>query len=126
VEIYLDDPGYEIDVYFTTDLRTMIQVWMGDLSLRTAQDSGRLKIVGPSVLLRNIKAWFPLYLYADIRPEKTGVAESIGRQYRKNQNAEHETGFAPFLLNSAKPVPGRNFSERMEPVNGSLGHELAH
>ena len=73
MEICLDDPGYEIDVYFTTDLRTMTQVWMGDLLLRTAQDSGRLKIVGPSALLRNIKAWFPLYLYADIRRGKSGL-----------------------------------------------------
>jgi DNA-binding HxlR family transcriptional regulator len=70
VELCLDDPGDEVDVYFTTNLRTMTEVWMGDLPLKKAQADGRLKIVGPSALLRNISAWFPLYLYADIRPKQ--------------------------------------------------------
>jgi DNA-binding HxlR family transcriptional regulator len=73
VELCLDDPGDEVDVYFTTTLRTMTEVWMGDLSLKKAQADGRLKIVGPSILLRNIHSWFPLYLYADIRPKQLNV-----------------------------------------------------
>ena len=73
VEVCLDDPGDEVDVYFTTNLRTMTEVWMGDLSLRKAQVDGRLKIVGASTLLRNISSWFPLYLYADIRPKQPHV-----------------------------------------------------
>jgi hypothetical protein len=70
VELCLDDPGGDVDVYFTTDLKTMTEVWMGDLPLRKAQADGRLKIVGPSALLRNIGSWFPLHLYADIRPKQ--------------------------------------------------------
>jgi DNA-binding HxlR family transcriptional regulator len=73
VELCLDDPGYEVNVYFTATLRTMTEVWMGDLSLRKAQADGRLKIVGPSTLLRNINSWFPLHLYADIRPKQLNV-----------------------------------------------------
>jgi hypothetical protein len=73
VELCLDDPGDEVDVYFTTSLRTMTEVWMGDLSLKKAQADGRLKIVGPSTLLRNLTSWFPLYLYADIRPKQPNV-----------------------------------------------------
>lgn len=73
VELCLDDPGDEVDVYFTTNLRTMTEVWMGDLLLRKAQADGRLKIVGASTLLRNISSWFPLHLYADIRPKQPNV-----------------------------------------------------
>jgi DNA-binding HxlR family transcriptional regulator len=73
VELCLDDPGYEVNVYFTATLRTMTEVWMGDLSLRKAQADGRLKIVGPSTLFRNINSWFPLHLYADIRPKQLNV-----------------------------------------------------
>lgn len=69
-EICLEDPGDEVDVYFTATLRTMTEVWMGDLPLKKAQADGRLKIVGSSTLLRNLSAWFPLYLYADIRPKR--------------------------------------------------------
>jgi|RhiMethySRZTD1v2_1073278.scaffolds.fasta_scaffold250149_2 DNA-binding HxlR family transcriptional regulator len=73
VELCLDDPGGEVDVYFTTTLRTMTEVWMGDVSLRKAQADGRLRIVGASTLLRRIGSWFPLYLYADIRPKQRNV-----------------------------------------------------
>lgn len=73
VELCLDDPGYEIDVYFTANLRTMTEVWMGDLSLSEAQADGRLKLVGPSNLLRHLKSWFPLHRYADIRPQQPNV-----------------------------------------------------
>jgi DNA-binding HxlR family transcriptional regulator len=68
IELCLDDPGHEVDVFFTTDLRTMTEVWMGDLPLKKAQADRRLKIVGPSTLLRNLRSWFPLHMYADIRP----------------------------------------------------------
>jgi DNA-binding HxlR family transcriptional regulator len=67
VELCLDDPGYEVDVYFTTDLMTMTEVWMGDLPLKKAQADRRLKIVGPSTLLRNLASWFPLHMHAGIQ-----------------------------------------------------------
>ena len=70
VEVCLDDGGHDVDVYFTTDLRTMTEVWMGDLSLAKAQADDRLKIVGPSSYLRKLRSWFPLHRYADIRPAR--------------------------------------------------------
>jgi DNA-binding HxlR family transcriptional regulator len=68
VDLCVDNPGYEVDVYFTTDLRTMTEVWMGDVSLQKAQDDGRLMIHVVSPHLRNIKVWFPLHRFADVRP----------------------------------------------------------
>ena len=68
VELCLDDPGYEVDVYFTSDLRTMTEVWMGDTSLATAQADKRLKIVGSSIYLHNLKSWFPLFVYSPANP----------------------------------------------------------
>lgn len=57
VDICLEDPGKDVDVYFTTDLRTMINCWMGDESYKTAIADKRLKLVGPSALTRNIQHW---------------------------------------------------------------------
>lgn len=70
IEICLDDPGNEVDVFFTTDLKTMTEVWMGDLPLKKAQADRRLKIVGASALLRNLASWFPLHMHAGVRPAK--------------------------------------------------------
>ena len=69
VELCLEDPGDEVDVYFTSTLRIMTEVWMGDLPLKQARDDGRLKIVGSATLLRSLRSWFPLYLFSDIRPQ---------------------------------------------------------
>lgn len=71
VDLCMEDPGSEVDVYFTTDLRTLTEVWMGDLSLQNAQDGGQLQIVGSARILRNIRSWFPLHLFAQVRPNES-------------------------------------------------------
>jgi DNA-binding HxlR family transcriptional regulator len=71
IDLCMDDPGSEVDVYFTSDLRTLTEVWMGDLSLQNAQDGGQLQIVGAAPVLRNIKSWFPLHLFAKVRPNES-------------------------------------------------------
>jgi DNA-binding HxlR family transcriptional regulator len=68
VDLCLDDPGFDVDVYFTTDLRTLTEVWMGDLPIARARASGKLKIVGRSAYLKNLKAWFRLHVLSGIRP----------------------------------------------------------
>lgn len=62
------DPGKEIDVYFTTDLRTMIRAWMGYTSYQKAMAEGRLKVVGPPELTRHINRWIRPCAFAGIPP----------------------------------------------------------
>ncbi|MEZ5588310.1 MAG: winged helix-turn-helix transcriptional regulator [Sedimenticolaceae bacterium] len=66
VELCNRDPGKEVDVYFTTDLRTMIELWMGDVPYRTALADGRLTLVGPRALTRNVYHWLALARFADV------------------------------------------------------------
>ncbi|MEN8166409.1 MAG: helix-turn-helix domain-containing protein [Pseudomonadota bacterium] len=66
VDVCVKDPGKEVDVYFTTDLRTMIGTWMGDIPYRTAISSGQLKLVGPRALTRNISSWMNDSIFAGI------------------------------------------------------------
>ena len=68
VDLCTENPGNEVDIYFTTDLRTMTEVWMGDLSIQQAQEDNRLTIIGASMYLKNIQSWLGLYLLANIRP----------------------------------------------------------
>lgn len=68
VDVCVRNPGKDVDVYFTTDLRTMIEVWMGDTSYKTAMDDSRLKLVGPSALTRNVTSWLAPSIFADIPP----------------------------------------------------------
>ena len=66
IDICDSDPGVDVDVYFTSELQTMIDVWMGDDSYRSAVSSGRLKLVGPTALTRNVTSWLSNSIFADI------------------------------------------------------------
>lgn len=68
VDVCVRDPGKEVDLYFTTDLRTMIEVWMGDTPYKTTISDGRLKLVGPSALTRDINSWLAPSVFAGIPP----------------------------------------------------------
>lgn len=70
VDICLEDPGREVDVYFTTDLRTMISCWMGDETYRAAIADRRLQLVGPSALTRNLQHWIADSIFAGIPPAR--------------------------------------------------------
>jgi DNA-binding HxlR family transcriptional regulator len=66
IDVCTKDPGKEVDVYFTCDIKIMIDVWMGDLSYREAVKSGQLKVVGQSALTRNIFSWLTISIFADL------------------------------------------------------------
>jgi len=70
VDICLEDPGQEVDVYLTTDLRTMVNCWMGDETYRAAIADKRMQLVGPSALTRNIQLWIADSIFAGIRPAR--------------------------------------------------------
>ncbi|MCB1123807.1 MAG: helix-turn-helix transcriptional regulator, partial [Verrucomicrobiae bacterium] len=68
VDLCCDDPGLDVDVYVTADLRTLVEVHMGDCSLSSARDSGKVRVQGPPSLLRNISEWLGVNVFAGIRP----------------------------------------------------------
>jgi len=68
VELCNLDPGKEVDVYFTTDLRTMTEVWMGDSTYAQAIADGRLNLVGPPALTNNVNAWLRPVEFIHARP----------------------------------------------------------
>jgi len=57
VQICVTPPARDVDVYFTTTVRTMHDVWMGDRTYREARDSGELIIEGEPALTRNVSQW---------------------------------------------------------------------
>ncbi len=73
VDLCSDDPGKEVDVYFTTDCRTLTEIFMGDTSFREARANERMKLVGPPALTQNPSSWFRLSGYAGIGAAKPEV-----------------------------------------------------
>ena len=70
IDICIKDPGKDIDVYFTTSVKTMADIWMGDNNYRKAQREGTLKIVGNTALTQNITSWISNSIFKDIPSAK--------------------------------------------------------
>lgn len=60
------DPGFDVDLYVRTDLRTMTAVYMGLESYARAVETGRLQLIGNSGLERNMLDWLGLSTYAGL------------------------------------------------------------
>lgn len=68
VDVCIHDPGKEVDVYFNTCVRTMAEVWMGDISYKKAISEGKLQLVGPKVLTSTVQKWLKPSLFHGIAP----------------------------------------------------------
>ncbi len=74
VDVCVHDPGKEVDVYFNVDLRTMCELWMGDVSYKRAIADGKLQLVGPKALTRNVRDWLQPSIFDGIAPA-TAIVE---------------------------------------------------
>jgi hypothetical protein len=66
VDLCVNDPGHEVDVYFTSTVKTLAEVWMGASTYKQAIRGGGLKVVGNTLLTRDISAWMSNSLFADL------------------------------------------------------------
>ncbi len=64
VDLCSVDPGFEVDLYVSTDLRTMTAIWMGLDSVREAIGEGRMHLTGEPKLADAIETWLGLSPFA--------------------------------------------------------------
>jgi hypothetical protein len=48
VDLCLADPGFDVDLYVSTDLRTMTEIWLGYTAIGRASEDGRFVLTGNS------------------------------------------------------------------------------
>ena len=60
------DPGKDVDVYFTTTVRTMADIWMGRTSYRRARRSEGLSIIGNTYLVENVSNWMEDCIFQEL------------------------------------------------------------
>ena len=58
------DPGFDIDLYVSTDLKTMTAIWMGVDTVRSALGARRLLLTGDRKLASNMQTWLGLSPFA--------------------------------------------------------------
>ena len=64
VDLCSVDPGFDVDLYVTSDLRTMTAVWMGLTSVREAVSSGKVLLTGNRQLAEDMQVWLKLSPFA--------------------------------------------------------------
>ena len=62
VDLCWSDPGFDVDLYVTTDLRTMTAIWMGTTTVK--QEADRIELVGERALASTMQTWLGLSPFA--------------------------------------------------------------
>ncbi len=68
VDLCTEDTGKDVDLYVTTKLRTMVEIWEGDADLKKAIRDDRLTAIGDKSLIRTMPDWFGLCFVSHVRP----------------------------------------------------------
>ena len=66
VDLCLLDPGFDVDLYLSTELRTMTEIWLGYTAVGSAVEDGRLVLTGDTKLAANLRAWLKLSMFAKV------------------------------------------------------------
>jgi hypothetical protein len=62
VDLCLTDPGFEVDLFVTTDLRTMTAVWMGLTTVKASRD--KFELDGRRDVASTMQKWLGLSPFA--------------------------------------------------------------
>ena len=65
-------PGFDVDLYVRSDLRTMTQIWMGLTTVAAEESAGRLILTGNPTLKRTSQQWLGFSIFA-VQPKNRGA-----------------------------------------------------
>jgi DNA-binding HxlR family transcriptional regulator len=66
VDLCSINPGFDVDLYLATNLRTMTEIWMGYTTLTRAKESGTLAVTGNSKIEADLGVWLKLSPFAKV------------------------------------------------------------
>ena len=66
VDLCSVDPGFNVDLYLSTDLKTMTEIWMGYTGIDRARESGKLLVTGDRGIATAIGSWMRLSPFARV------------------------------------------------------------
>jgi DNA-binding MarR family transcriptional regulator len=70
VELCLQHPGHEIDLFIESNLRSLTNIWMGVCSINTAKKEKNITFSGNEKYIKNFPKWFLLSPFAEYYPER--------------------------------------------------------
>lgn len=72
VDLCAADPGFDVDLYVSVDLRTMTAIWMGYETVRGALATQAMTLTGDDGLAKDMQTWLGLSPFAPYAPGFSG------------------------------------------------------
>ena len=86
VELCVEDPGFEVDLYVEADLAAMTRVWLGDVSFDAALRTQEIQLVGKRDLVKAFPSWLMLSRFAGV--PRPASSDQIKLQPRRSMRAQ--------------------------------------
>jgi DNA-binding HxlR family transcriptional regulator len=67
VDLCLTDPGFEIDLYVKSQLRSMTAIWMGFSTVAKEVEAGNVELIGDADITKSMQRWLGLSPFAKER-----------------------------------------------------------
>ena len=68
VDLCLEDPGHDVDVYISADLEYLVGLWMGNVDLGEAVDARTVFIDGSRHLINSAPDWMSRSPFVGVPP----------------------------------------------------------
>ena len=68
VDLCTESQGKDVDLYITTTLPGLVEIWKGDIEIKKALGKELIRTQGNTQLAKTLPDWLGICLYADIRP----------------------------------------------------------
>lgn len=65
-EVCMKDPGHEIDLTVSAHIQTLVEIWLGHISLSDAQQSGKVSFDGATSEIAAFADWFMLSYFSRV------------------------------------------------------------
>ena len=66
VDLCTEDTNKDVDLYINSSVRTIVEVWEGDVDIRTALRNGSIKTYGSHHIVRTMPDWFGVCLFKEV------------------------------------------------------------
>src|SRR5947208_9359023 len=91
VDLCIEDPGLDVDLYVEADLASMVKVWLGDITYEAALKTGGVRLTGPRELAKAFPSWLMLSHFAKVpRPQRELLASVQPLNIPKESSRERD------------------------------------
>ncbi len=71
-DLCIKDPGFDVDLYVTSSIRTMVEIWLGHETIAGARRNDKLELEGSRKDINAFGNWFSLSVFAEAGRESPG------------------------------------------------------